>query len=265
VKARVIGGLVLLLAGGALPYAALSKTGAPWDFGDRLAVITESVGSVEVRTSSGEVRPSLERGDGLLQAEEFRVGALSRLGVVTPQRASVAFNDATRGSFDADALRIERGWVHAIVGATPLSVRIPVLETDLTLEQGEHVIVFDGAERLEVRVVKGVAKASVEGSPWAPGSAGSLLRIGRGESPVWGAPDGPLRCAAVCRRLGARVAVEGEARPGVQVFINGRLTFTDGEGKFTQSLPLSTSEKRVTIFDRDASGNVCRSLANCGG
>ena len=264
-KARVIGGLVLLVAGVGLPYAALSKSGAPWEFKDRLAVVTEAVGSVELRSSAGEVRPALARGDALRHAEEFRVGALSRLGVVSRQRAQVAFSDATRGTFDADVLRIERGWIQATVEDEPLSVRIPVLEADLKLEKGQHVLVFDGAERLELRVIKGVAKASVEGSAWSPGSAGSLLRIGRGESPVWGAPDGPLRCAATCRRMGARVAVEGTARAGVQVFINGRPTFTDKEGKFRQSLPMSKSEKNVTIFGRDASGNVCRSLANCGG
>lgn len=256
---------MLLVAGVALPYAALSKAGAPWEFRDRLAVVTESVGSVEVRTSSGDVRPSLARGDALRHAEEFRVGALSRLAVISRQRSKIAFGDATRGSFGDDTLRLERGWMQAWVEHEPLTVRIPVLEADLKLEEGEHILVFDGAERLELRVIKGVAKASVEGSPWSPGDTGSLLRIGRGETPVWGAPDGPLRCAAVCRRLGARVAVEGTARAGAQVFINGRPTFTDKEGKFTQSLPLSKSEKRVTIFGRDASGNVCRSLANCGG
>jgi hypothetical protein len=265
VKARVIGGLVLLVAGGALPYAALSKAGAPWEFRDRLAVVTEAVGSVEVRTSAGDVRPELKRGDALNHAEEFRVGSISRLAVIGRERAQIVFGDATRGAFTDDALRVERGWMHATVPEGELSVRIPVLEADLKLEAGEHLLVFDGAERLELRVVKGVAKASVEGSPWSPGNAGSLLRIGRGESPVWGALDGPLRCTAVCRRLGARVAVEGTARAGTQVFINGRPTFTDKDGKFTQSLPLSTSEKRVTIFGRDASGNVCRSLASCGG
>lgn len=271
VKARLILGLVALLAGIGLMAFAFVERGPPWGFRDRAGVILETVGAVELTAGpkhrGAKAGATMQGKDarGLFLGDELRTGPLSLAKIKTPD-ISFQLGGGSQLKLDPDGgLTLARGSLTLDVPRSEKVFRIRGGGGEVAFEEGAFDLVADGrAGNLFVLVRRGKATAVGEGNN-LPLSSGNLLRLSGGKAEV-SEPATDVDLRVTCR-LGEGEGtskpriVTGQAPLGTLLLIEGRLLYPKTDKSFSAKLP--PDDKDVIVFARSPGGAAKERTLTC--
>jgi hypothetical protein len=273
VRVRIILGALLLVAGIAVPVVAVAMHGVPWGFRGAPAVVLEATGDVEVTPGPARVVApgapatlAATPGMRLLAGDGVRVGRFSEARLRFAG-ADVALKDGARATLGDQHLTVGRGLVEIVVKEGTRGERIDVEgvepgkpDAQVTVQPGRALISCDGKGTCIVVVKEGSAQATTAVGGESAEPAQSLL-LARGSLPVVKPAPTKVELTAECHAQ--TKAVVGTAAAATQVFLDGKMDYADGAGKF--SLPWPPGASLAILFARDPAGNVDRKLVVCAG